>query len=30
VRHDAFGAAVQPRRHRLIQRRDLSDFHEMR
>jgi transposase len=26
VRHDAFGAAIQSWRHRLIQRRDLSDF----
>ena len=29
VRHDAFGAAIQAWRHRLIQRRDLSDFHKM-
>jgi hypothetical protein len=28
MRYDAFGAAVQSRRHRLIERRDLSYFHE--
>ena len=29
VRDDAFGAAIQFWRHRLIQRRDLSDLHKM-
>src|SRR5260370_17818039 len=29
VCHDAFGAAIQAGRHRLIQRRDLCDLHKM-